>query len=100
MVGVGDGDQRRQVQHRLAALHGRVHAVRIADVAGEDLEPAGHVGCAAVEPAPGVERVVEDEGAHLLPGADQGLGQVRADEAVGAGDEDAAHAAISADRAG
>ena len=40
VIGIGNGDQRRQMQHGIATLHGRAHAVGIADVAGEHLELA------------------------------------------------------------
>jgi len=39
-----------------------------------------------LQPAPGVERVVEYKRAHSVALADQGLSQVRANEAISAGD--------------
>ncbi len=64
--------------------------MRVADVAGKDLELTADIVNAVVQPTPTVEGVVEDEGFDVVARADQGFGQVRADEAVGAGDEDLA----------
>ena len=47
---------------------------------------ASHLGCAMLQPAPEVERVVEYKRAHSVALADQGLSQVRAKEAISAGD--------------
>ncbi len=47
---------------------------------------ASHLGCAMLQPAPGVERVVKYKRAHSVALADQGLSQVRANEAISAGD--------------
>ncbi len=79
------------MQHRIAALRRGAHPVRIADVAGEHFEFAGDVRAAAVEPAAGIERVVEHERPHLVAGAHQRLGEMRADEAIGARDQHLHH---------
>ena len=47
---------------------------------------ASHLGCTMLQPALGVERVVEYKRAHSVALADQGLGQVRANEAISAHD--------------
>ena len=76
-------------KHDVDVLAGGAHAVGVADVAGEDVEPLpGRVG-QRVEPAPRVERVVVDEGPHVAAGVEQRLGQVAADEAIGPGDQHA-----------
>lgn len=87
VVRIGDGDERGQVEDGVAVGHGSAHPMGVADVAGEDLEVTAHVRGAVVEPAPGIEGVVEHESLDLVAGAHQGLGEVGADEAVGAGDE-------------
>jgi hypothetical protein len=89
VVRIGDRDQRRQVHHHVAAMHRGAHAMRVADVAGKNIERLLDRGLCFVEPAPGVEAVVEHEGAHFVAAANEAFCQVRADEAVGAGDEDA-----------
>ncbi len=86
MVGVRNGDKCGQVQHRIATSHGFFHPMRIADIACEHVELAGHLGCAMLQPAPGVERVVECKRAHSVALADQGFSQVRANEAISSGD--------------
>ena len=86
MVGVRNGDKCSQMQYRIATSHGFFHPMRIADIACEHLELASHLGCAMLQPAPRVERVVEYKRAHSVALADQGLGQVRANEAISAGD--------------
>ena len=91
MVGVRNGDQRGQVQHRVAALHGRAHAVGVAHVAGERLEFTLDILAAAVKPAPRIERVVQHEGANVVTRAHQRLGEVGTDKTVGAGDQNLFH---------
>ena len=88
MVRVWDCNQRGQVQDCIAAGHGGAHAIRVADVTSEDLELAADVFGAVVQPTPGVEGVVEDEGLDVVARAYEGFGEVGTDETVGAGDED------------
>ncbi len=91
VIRVRNGDERREVQHRLASCHRDANAMRITHVAGKDLEFPFHFRRTAIEPAPGVERVVIHEGAHVVTGAHERLGEMRADEAVCAGYEDLGH---------
>ena len=84
----------REVQYRVAVLHGGAHAIGVAHIAREHLELALYVCCAAVEPTPGVEGVVHDKGADFVALPNKGFCQVRADEAVGAGDEDGFHSLL------
>ena len=46
-------------------LHRLPHGIGVANVARHHLEPAFDIGGAVVEPAPGIERIVEHEGADL-----------------------------------
>ena len=88
MIRVGDGDQRREVEHHLAIAHRSGDAMRIAHIAGDDLETAAHVRRRAVQPAPGAERIVQHEGAHVAARPDERFHDMRADEAVSAGNQD------------
>ncbi len=56
------------------------------DVEAGDEANASHLGCAMLQPAPRVERVVKYKRAHSVALADQGLSQVRANEAISARD--------------
>ena len=94
VVRIRYGDQGREVQYRVAVLHGGAHAIGVAHIAREHLELALYVCCAAVEPTPGVEGVVHDKGADFVALPNKGFCQVRADEAVGAGDEDGFHSLL------
>src|SRR6185369_2113186 len=90
-IGVGGGvgkrnrNQRGQMHDVGAAGGGRYHEVRIPDVAGDHFHRLHDVGRNRVEPAPGVEGVVEDD--CLDPGArpDQFLDDVGPDEPIAAG---------------
>src|SRR5687768_9708907 len=79
------------MQHGIAPRHGVEHAVRVADVAGDDFELSSHVGVRVVEPAPRVERVVQDERTDVISRANERLSQVRSYEPVGAGYQYAFH---------
>src|SRR5262249_55592889 len=65
----------------------RAGELRIADVAGDHLDAVA--AARVLQPAPAVERVVLRQRPHPRARLDQHLGEVRADESVGAGDEDA-----------
>src|SRR5439155_13458708 len=82
------GDHRREMQDGVAVLHRGTHAVRVPDVAREHLEMAFHLRRAMVEPAPRIERVVENEGADRLAGPNEGFRQVGPNETIGTGDQD------------
>ena len=81
-VGVRDRDQRGQVVDDPRAAHQVVRRRRVAHVAGQHLDLGEHVRRQRVQPAPGVEGVVEHHGAHPLPVAHQPFHEVRADEAL------------------
>src|SRR5215203_5703464 len=99
MIRVRDRDQRSEVQHRVASAHRGAYSVRIAHVAGEDLEATTRVVRAAVEPSPRAERVVHHESPYVVSGAHERFREMGSDEAVGARDEHAStrgHAAAPA----
>ena len=64
------------MHHDVAVLHGRAHAMRITDVSRKDLDRLLDSVVGFVEPAPGVEAVVVNEGAHLGAEADKVFCQV------------------------
>jgi hypothetical protein len=66
MVRVGYGDEGSQMQHSIAALHRLLHAVWVADVAGEYIQLVADFLRRTVQPAPGVEGVVEYEGTYFV----------------------------------
>ena len=74
VVAEGDGNQRRQVEYRVAAFHCASYAMRIADVSCHHFEVAFHILGRAVEPAPGVQRIVHNKGAHFVAFSNQCLG--------------------------
>ena len=76
MVRVGDPDQGSQVEDGRAVVHRRPDAIRVADIAAEDLESLGHVIVAVVQPATAPEGVVLDEGSDLVSAPNQHLHQV------------------------
>lgn len=61
-----------------------VHERGVADVATADLD---RLVVDLVQPTGGTEGIVQRERGHFRVGGGQGLDQVRADEAVGAGDQ-------------
>jgi hypothetical protein len=42
-----------------------------------------------IQPAPGIERVVEDEGTHVMPGVHQSFGEMGADKTIGTSNKNA-----------
>src|SRR5450756_783688 len=80
-------DQGGEVKGDIDPFHRLAHSVRVADVAHEHVQLALFQGGQRVEPAPRVEGVVEDEGAHAATFAQQRLTEMTADEAVRAGDK-------------
>ena len=87
VIGIRNRDQRRQMQHRVAALHRRAHAVRVADVAREDVELVAYLGGRGIQPAMRAQAVVMHEGAHAEIAANQFFREMRSDEAGSAGDQ-------------
>src|SRR5262249_31377732 len=86
-VGIGDRDQRGEVEDDLHVLAELAREMAVAEVAAHHLDAVAAAGI--LEPAPAVERVVLDERAHARALIDQHLGEMRTDEAVRTGDEDA-----------
>jgi hypothetical protein len=82
-VGVGDRDQRAEVEEDVHVLGDVLAVMRITDVAVEDLDllQAAHV----LQPAPAIEGVVLGQRFHLVALGNQHFSEVRADEAIGAG---------------
>src|SRR5450759_5408642 len=80
-------DQGGEVKGDIDPFHRLAHSVRVANVAHEHVQLALFQGGQRVEPAPRVEGVVVDEGAHTATFAQQRLTEMTADEAVRAGNE-------------
>ena len=88
VVGIGDRDEGGEVEDGVAPGDGVVDGLCVADISEDDFEVVRWCGgVKMVEPSPGVEGVVEDHGADGGAAAEEGLGEVGADEAFGAGDE-------------
>jgi hypothetical protein len=87
MVGVGNTDECGQVEDRLASLHSFFDSVRVANIARKYFELALNIGCALIEPTPGVEGVVKNKGAHFMTGPDESFSEVRTDETIGTSDQ-------------
>ena len=86
-VGVGNRDQRAQMEDDLAPGHRAGHGFRIGEVAPEDLDFLCDIRLRALEPSVVATGVVADECAHARAGPGESLGQMAADEAAGPGDE-------------
>ena len=48
----------------------------VANIAGNHFEAILYVGCGMIEPAPGVEGIIQNQGAHLTSAPDERFGQV------------------------
>jgi len=83
MVGVGDRNQRRQVEDNIAPRHSLLHAVGIADVTRKDIQARLDLRCGMIQPTPRVEGVVKDKGAHGTAPLEQRFRQMRTDKAIG-----------------
>jgi hypothetical protein len=88
VVGVGNTDECSQVEDRLASSHSLFNSVRVANIARKNFELPLNLERTVIEPTPGVEGVVENEGAHFVTGPDESLCEVRSNESVGAGDKE------------
>ena len=86
VVAEGDGNQSGQMVHMLLTAHCGAHTVGVTHVAGEDLNLAANLLGQGVDPAQLTKRVVQAEGGYLFAGLDQLLGEVTANETIGAGD--------------
>jgi hypothetical protein len=96
LVRVRDGNQRPEVENVADALNRLADGVRVAQVAGQDFERTLTPEVRArgefrqeAQQAGIVAGVVAHKGAHLRPGAQQGFGQVTADESARARHQDA-----------
>ena len=81
-IGKRNRDQRRQMHDVGASGRRRDHEVRIPDVAGDHFHRFHDIGGNGVEPAPGVEGVVEDDRLDVRARANQFLDDMRADESI------------------
>jgi hypothetical protein len=61
--------------------------MRIANIASEHLELTFNIVCAMVKPSPRIEGILMHKGTDFMALSNQGFGQVRANETVGACDE-------------
>src|SRR5580700_4748155 len=75
------------MQNGAAILHGDAYTVGITDITCKHVEAAFDIVAATVQPSPGIEGVVEDEGADVISRAYQTFSQVRADETIGTSDQ-------------
>ena len=84
-IRIRDRNQRGEVEHDIDAFADRLTALRVTNVAADNLElgPSRHV----LKPAPVVERVVEGQRPNATTSCEQQLDKVRPDEPIGAGDE-------------
>ena len=82
MVTERNRNQRREMKNRVAALHGRTHAVGVADVAAKNLYLTFHLGRQIVQPAPGIKGVIIGEGLYVIALLHHQLGQMTADKTV------------------
>src|SRR6185437_10445518 len=99
-IGEGNRDQRREVQHGIATVDGAAHAIAVANVAGNDFDLAAGGGRDAVQPSPGVERIIHGEGAHFGARVEELFDEMRADKTVGTGDKNLHHKKTAAYCAG
>ena len=87
MIGIGDGDQCRQVQYCIAILHGGVSNMSIAHVICEHIYLLMSVFGAVVYPDPRAETIVEYEAAHIVAGGNERLNEMGTDEPIRSSDQ-------------
>src|SRR6266480_4960069 len=73
------------MHHDIASAHRGADTIRVANVAGENLDGLFNSWVCLVEPAPRIEAVVVNEGPHVCASTQQMLCQVRPNKAVRAG---------------
>ena len=85
LIGIGNGDQGRQVGHRRTALHDLGHLVGVPHVPGHDLQPGAPSAVDLVQKALAPRAVVMDQRPHPGAPVQEGLHHVAADESARAG---------------
>ena len=88
LVGVGDGDQRREVQDDLLPLDGSIHEVAVFDVAADDLDCLAHRLVKKGKIADERAGIVSNHGGDRGARRHERLDEMAADEATGAGYND------------
>ena len=73
VVRIRNRNQRSQVQNNLLTFDCFIDTVRVANVAGEDVDAFANCFVTLVQPSPRIKRVVEHEGSHLMSVPDQRL---------------------------
>lgn len=86
-IGIGNADQGGEVKDDLAAFSEGAHLHAVTHVAKLDVHLCPRFVGDLVEPAIAAERIIERQRRHLGTAPHQRLGQMRADESVGACDE-------------
>ena len=81
-----DADARGEVDDRVGAVERAAHGLGVADVADHEL----HLRAQVVRPRPALVHLLGEvvERPHAVPAGEQRVGEVRADEARAAGDQD------------
>lgn len=82
VVRIRNSNQCSQVKNSVAALHRLPHPVRVANVAGKDIQVVSNVLRRVIQPTPGVEGVIEDEGTDIETLPDQSFREMRTDETI------------------
>jgi len=88
-VRVGDRDQGAEMEDPLDAADRSPDGLHVAQIAEDDLHLGHGCGVVPLQRAAVVARVVADEGSHARSGPHQARGQMAADEAARARDDDA-----------
>lgn len=86
-VGMRNGDQRREMEDDVLARHDPADEGRISNVAAHEIQATPRTVRHLVEPTVAVEGVVQGQRGDVGSLTCKGLGQVRADEPVGPGDQ-------------
>ena len=86
-VRVRDPDQSRQVKDGLRSAHQGAHGVRVADIAGYDLNRVKRPPVDMTQGADGAFRIVVHQGTHPRPFRHERLDQMTANESAGACDD-------------
>ncbi len=84
MIGIRDGDQRREMEDSVATFHRRAHTVGVAHIAGEHLESSRDIRRARIEPSPGIERIIVAKCSDNAPLGNEPFYQVAPYKSIGA----------------
>jgi hypothetical protein len=87
MITEGDRDQRRQMENNIDIFQRFADTVRVANIAGKNLDLSKFIFRKSIQPAPAIERVVVDKCFNFATCFQQRLGQVATDKTVGPGDQ-------------